>query len=151
MEEREPPSLAVRFAGPLVFIVGGIGALFWFGFSLSTLIISINGELVKFDKGAFYMLGVGLGLATLSFVLVYELWFGKSLTEQLTKVCTRLAFASIALLLLVPQVAHVLTDNYLKNRDFIVCHKASRQWLFVSEVIYVNGNLRCDKLTENGI
>ena len=96
-----------------------------------------------FDKGSFYLLGVGLGMATLAFVVVYEFWFGRPLTEQLTKVCNRLAVLSIVLLLIVPQAVHYLTDNYLLNRGYSVCSEGSSQWLFVSEILYVDNGQAC--------
>lgn len=148
MEDREPPSLTVRLAGPLVFIVGSIGALFWFGFSVFVLLENLNNEIVSFDKGAFYMLGVGLGSATLSFVLIYEFWHGKPLTKRLNILCTKLAFFSIILLLLTPQAIHLLTGNYLENRGLTLCEQASSQWLFVSEIVYVDDDSGCDGISK---
>ncbi len=151
MESRDTPSLAIRFAGPLIFIISAASALFWFGYRFFDLInqLDLTAGVLTFDKGAFYMLGVGLGLATLSFVLVYELWYGSHLTKRLTRICTRLAFVSILLLLVFPQAIHFLTDSYLENKGFFICEQASSQWLFVAEIVYVNGEHDCDQATRS--
>ncbi len=150
MENRDTPSLAIRFAGPLIFIISSTSALFWFGYRFFDLFNKLDStaEVLKFDKGAFYMLGVGLGLAILSFVLVYEFWHGNSLTKKLTKTCTWLALFSVLLLLFFPQAMHFWTDNYLEEKGFFICEQASSQWLFVTEIVYVSGEHDCDQATK---
>ena len=145
METTASPSWAIRFFGPVLFILGALAALSWFGYSTYTLVENLSSKSVMFDKGSFYLLGVGLGMATLAFVVVYEFWFGRPLTEQLTKVCNRLALLSIVLLLIVPQAVHYLTDNYLLNRGYSVCSEGSSQWLFVSEILYVENGRVCGR------
>jgi regulatory protein YycH of two-component signal transduction system YycFG len=41
-------------------------------------------DVVRFNKGAFYMFGAGIVLVVLSFVLMYEFWYGNPLTANLT-------------------------------------------------------------------
>ena len=103
---------------------------------------------VSFDKGAFYLLGVGFGLATLSFVLIYELWFGKTLPRDLANVCTRLAYVSIAILLVLPPIAHMLTEDYVEQRGLSVCEEASTQWLFARTILYLDSRHECRKIQE---
>lgn len=143
MKDRDPPSLAIRLLGPPLFIVGALATLFWFGSSAVDLLNNLGEKIVKVDKGSFYLFGVGFGLAILSFVLVFELWYGKPLNKKLTRVCAQMSVASIVALLVLPQVLHFAVDKYLISRGFSVCEKASQQWLFVSEIVYVDAADGC--------
>jgi hypothetical protein len=143
MEDQDPPSWAIRVFGPVLFLIGAIAALLWFGYSLYALVDSLSSKSIMLDKGSFYLLGVGLGMSTLAFVVVYEFWYGKHLTDKLTKVCNRLAYTSIALLLIVPQAFHYIADSYLTEKGYSVCVDGSSQWLFVSEILYVDNMQMC--------
>lgn len=143
MENKDSPSWVIRFIGPVFFILGALASLFWFAYSIDVLLNELSLETVMVDKGSFYMLGVGVGLATLAFVVVYEFWFNKTLSEKLTKVCNRLAVLSIVLLLLLPQVLHYITDSYLTKNGYTICAEESSQWLFVSEMLYVQNMQEC--------
>ena len=142
------PSIIIRLLGPLIFLAGAVSSLFWFGYSLTTLFANIDSEIVLFDKGACYLFGAGLGLSILTFVLVYEFWYGKPLSDKLSKMCTRLAFLSIVVLLVLPHVCHYITGNYLGSKGYIVCEKASTQWLFTKEIVYINETQDCGEIAK---
>ena len=146
MNDQDLPSLATRIVGPIVFLIGATAALFWFGYNLYILLANLNAGTVYFDKGAFYMLGVGMGMATLAFVLAYEFWYGKTLPTNITRLCSKLAYASILLLFITPHAMHFFTGSYLANRGLTVCEEASSQWLFVSEIFYISDERNCDKI-----
>ena len=82
MEDREKPSWAMRIFGPLLFIVGALGALVWFFYRIYSLLLGMSEDVVVVDKGSFYMLGVGVGLLALSIAGILETWFLKTLTKK---------------------------------------------------------------------
>ncbi len=145
MDNREPPSLAIRIFGPLLFLIGTVGTLGWFVYSLVFLYRNLNAEIVLIDKGLYYFLGTGLGLSVLTFVLIYELWYGKPLSRKLTKIFTYLALISIAILLVFPHTLHFLADSHLRKNGYSICSQASSQWLFVREIVYTQEKQECSE------
>jgi hypothetical protein len=147
MEERDRPSLGVRLVTPGVLIILALGALGWFAVNLIGIVEQLisKSDSIMLNKGLFYMLGVGLGLATLAFVVVYEYWLDKTLNETMTNICTKFGIASVVVMLLLPQAAHFLTDEYLIKRNYSVCESASRQWLLSREIVYVVDPTLCKK------
>lgn len=144
MENREKPSWGIRVFGPLIFIVGGLAALIWFFYRVFRLIHHGLSDIVVFDKGSFYMLGVGVGMSVLAAALVQEGWFDRVLTPKQTKYFTRLLVISLVLLVTIPHLVHFSADMVLKSEGYSVCEPASHQWLFVRDIVYISGATHCD-------
>lgn len=143
METRDPPSLLNKVMGPPIFLFSGLAALLWFFYRSAFLFQNISEPLILFDKGSYYMLGVGLGLLTLGVVVVIEFWGGKPITAKQNVIFTRLAMSAMVLLFVVPHGVHVLVDRYLTQQGYSVCEEASHQWLFVRDIVYVDKNTQC--------
>lgn len=147
MEDRDKASLPVRIITPFVLILMATGSIVWFfanAYDTSTQLVS-NAVIITFNKGIFYMLGVGMGLATLAFVLVQEYWLDKPLNTKLTKICTKLAITSVAVMLALPQLAHFVTNSHLTNKEYTVCESASHQWLLARRIVYTRNMDTCDQ------
>ena len=145
MEDREKPSWAIRIFAPLLFILGSTAALLWFFYRLIALFSGAQSDIIVFDKGSFYMLGVGIGMLILAIVTVQEGWLGRVLSKKQSTYLTRLAVISLAVLFVVPHFVHYLTDSYLSIRGYSVCEEASHQWLFVRDIVYVQESMECNE------
>lgn len=143
METRDPPSLLNRIITPPLLLVSGASAVLWFIYRAIVLYKSLSAPVVLFDKGSYYMLGVGIGLLSLAFVTITEFWGGKPITNKQNRMLTKLAISGVVLLFLVPHIAHFITDKYLEKHGYFVCEEASHQWLFVRDIVYVQPSIEC--------
>jgi len=149
MEGREKPSLGIRIFAPLIFISGSIAALLWFFYRIFNLFIATLSEIVVFDKGSFYMLGVGVGMLNLAIVTVQEGWLDKPLSKKQSAYLTRGAFIGIALIITVPHLVHYFANSYLLRQGYTVCEEASQQWLFVRDIVYIAESIECSTSLKN--
>ena len=149
MQDREKPSWFIRIFGPLIFIMGAIGALSWFFYRILSLFEGLTSDVVAFDKGSYYALGVGVGLLAIAFAGVQETWLGKPLTKKSTSIISKLAIAGVVLMLSVPHISHYALGSYLKKNGYAVCEEASHQWLFVRNIVYVQKMKECSKDMKN--
>lgn len=147
MESQIQPSLLNRIITPILFVLGGFSALYWFISSIYLLSISIGytDDIVLVNKGSFYLLGVGIGMLGLAFIVIWEQWLVKPLNKRITTIFSSLAIASITLLLVLPHAIHYLVDDYLIAKDYSVCEKASHQWLFVQDIVYIKDTMECSE------
>lgn len=95
MEGQEKPSLLNRIVTPILFLLGGLSALLWFIYRIYMLIKDSADDVVLIDRGSYYMLGVGIGMLDLAFMVIWEQWLVKPLTKRVTKIFSRLAVASV--------------------------------------------------------
>lgn len=143
MEDRVRPGITARIFAPLIFIVGAPVALSVFLFQGLQLIAHWTDEALLFDKGAFYLLGVGLGMLSLAIATVQEGWFDRTLSQKKSTLLTRLALVGMALIPIAPNVAHFVTNQMLTSDGYVVCEKASHQWRFVRDIVYVKSSVEC--------
>lgn len=146
MDDKAQPSLLNRIATPIVFLVGGLAALWWFIHKLYLLVSSRTDAIVLVDKGAYYMLGVSLGMLALALVIIWEQWLRKPLTGGITAAFSRTAIAAIVTLIAAPQLIHYAANSYLASRNYSVCEKASTKWLFVRSIAYMDESTECRNL-----
>lgn len=145
MEDREKPSWAIRIFGPLIFILGSLAALSWFFYRAYFIFSRALSEVVVFDKGSFYMLGVGVGMLALAMVAVLEGWLGQTLSKKQSVFLTRLAVAGVILIFTVPHFVQYVADDFLQGRGYSVCEEASHQWLFVRDIVYIQESITCSE------
>ncbi|MFL0796328.1 MAG: hypothetical protein K6L73_02415 [Cellvibrionaceae bacterium] len=100
-------------------------------------------EIEVFDKGSFYMLGVGVGMLILAIVTVQEGWLGKPLSKRQLAFLTKSAFVGIALIFTVPHLTHYSANKYFLEQGYKVCDDASHQWLFVRDIVYIKRSIEC--------
>ena len=150
MEDREKPSLLNRVLTPIIFLVGGLCASFWFIYRAYILFQS-RGDIVLLDKGSFYMLGVGLGMLALAFIVIWESWLLKPVGEKVRKAFSRLAIVSLVLLFALPHAIHYAADYRLKAKGYSICEAASHQWLFIRDIAYIKSSIECSAELKNKI
>lgn len=139
MDERVKPSLLVMIIAPLLFIFMAIGSFQWFMFevaSTASVIINVK-DIIYINKGVFYMLGISIGLSSLSFVLVSEFWFGVILNEVLNQLCTKLCVIGVLVMFIIPHILDYTIGYYLTKKGYDFCEKASSQWLHSKTTAYV--------------
>lgn len=143
METRDPPSLAVKILAPIFFGFGAASALFWFASRSRHLATQLNEPVIAFDKGSFYLLGIGLALAILCLVVTQEYWFGKGLSKRLNRILTKLTILSLAIMLLTPHAVHLGLARKLESRSYTLCEDASHRWLFAVTLVYASPTASC--------
>jgi len=143
MDGREMPSVGVRIFAPIIFIAGALAALLWFFYRAFDVFFGVLSELEVFDKGSFYMLGVGVGILILAIVTVQEGWLGKPLSKKQSAFLTKAAFVGIALMFTAPHLVHYFANDYFLKKGYSVCDEASRQWLFVRNIVYIQSSIEC--------
>jgi hypothetical protein len=149
MKGQEKPSLLNRIVTPILFLVGGLSALLWFIYRIYMLVKGSGDDIVLIDKGSYYMLGVGIGMLDLAFVVIWEQWLVKPLTQRVATIFSRLAVAGVVFLLALPHAIHYVAGEYLEDNGYSVCEKASHQWLFVRDIVYIQDSVECSaKLKE---
>jgi hypothetical protein len=141
MEDAVQPSKLTRVASVSVFAFCALGAIGWFLWSAMDLVSQLvsGSEVVAFDKGAVYMLGVGLGLALLTHAGVHEGILGRPMTKQFGRWMNIGAIGSIGVMLLFPHVFHAAVGQYLvKSQGYQVCEEASYRWLLYRRIFYTS-------------
>jgi len=148
MEDNQKPSLLRQYIGILVFILMSIGAFYGFGyFAIDTVeqLISHSSS-ISFDKGAFYLLGVGIGLGALVIGMIIEVWKKQPPSDRVAKRVMRTAILGLAIMFLFPQLVHYAIADYLAARDYGICQEASHQWLQARTIVYTDNPETCLQL-----
>ena len=151
MEKRDPPSLLNRIIGPPLFLLSGFFSALWFFYRVVFFFQNISAPIIVFDKGSYYMLGVGVGLLSLGLVIAIEFWGGKPITDAQNSVFSKLAIFGVVLLFVFPHISHFAADKYLKKNGYMVCREASHQWLFVRDIVYIQPSITCSDKLKNEI
>ena len=133
------PSKPMLYTGLVVFIGLAVAV---FGYFLQSVIELIQAlislpEVVSFDKGAFYMPGVFIGLVVLNFAIFYESILRQELTKKIASVCTQISIAAVIIIFVLPMLVHRSVENYMTENNYSVCSEASHQWLHSRTIVYV--------------
>lgn len=139
------PSKPMLYTGLIVFVGLAVAIFGYFLLSVSELIQALVSlpEVVSFDKGAFYMPGVFLGLVVLIFAAVYESILRKQLTKKIASIITKIAIAAVIITFVLPMVVHSSVENYMIEKNYSVCDEASHQWLHSRTIVYVRTRDKC--------
>ncbi|NMM42378.1 hypothetical protein [Pseudoalteromonas arctica] len=146
MVKLKKSSLKLQIPTALLFILISFFALGVFGYFTFTLIFSIlsESEIIRFDKGAMYMLGVGLTSGLLSFFMVYEI-LNKKVSASLNKKSIRPALIFLGSIFVVPQLAGLAVDYYVESVGYVYCKEQSSQWLQNQTLIFASNEYSCLK------
>ena len=119
--------------------------LIYFILSITDLlqILSSLPEVVSFDKGAFYLPGVFLGMSVLIFAIVYEAVLRKEATKKYASICTKIIIAALLIIFALPMIAHSGVENHLLQKKYSICSEASHQWLHSRTIVYVSSRDKC--------
>ncbi len=116
----------------------GLGALY---VAVDTTTFLIRGiynshDIIEFNKGAFYLYGVGLILLIFVVGIVYTNYLKKNISNHTNKIIGKVVLVCLVITFLLPQIIHYATANYLENRGYQVCETRSKQWLHVRTIVY---------------
>ena len=142
------PSKPMLYTGLVVFAGLAVAVFIYFLQSAIELIQALVSlpEVVSFDKGAFYMPGVFLGLVVLIFVAVYESVLRKELTKNISSVCTKTGIAAVLIIFILPMIVHSSVENHLLPKKYSICSEASHQWLHSRTIVYVSTQEKCKQV-----
>ena len=143
MKKGDSPSIIDRIGTPVFLLVLGASAMVWFIYRVFLLFSNGLSPIVIFDKGSYYMLGVGVGLLALAYMIIREFWLARPLTNRQSSFFSRLAILGVILTIVLPQLAHFAVDKYFTQHGYTVCKEASHQWLFVRDIVYVASSVEC--------
>src|SRR5690554_3354003 len=143
-------SILARLGGFLWFFAMTMACFVWFtwsGYNIVGLIFS-EAHVVYLDEGSLYMFGAGVGLASLTFAILYEGILRRKLTKTITKFIARSALVGIALMFTLPHLLHYLAGIYLAEKNYTVCDEQSYQWLVYRKIVYTNSQRTCELLSQ---
>ena len=150
MESSHQPSTLSRFFSFFVFSLLTISTLTWFGWSVFQLYAQLaeNGPVIVFDKGVFYLLGGGSGIAILTLYMFYEGVLKLPLTEKVAKILTNSLIVSVSVMFVLPHIVHYPVESYLEGRGYNICEQASYRWFAYRKIVYVSNFEACAELVE---
>lgn len=151
MEKGDSPSSIDLIGTPLFLFALGSGAIVWFIYRVFSLFCNGSSSIVTFDKGSYYMLGVGVGLLALAYMIIREFWLRRPLTNEQSSFFSRVAISGVILAFVFPHIAHYAVDKYLEDHGYTVCEEASHQWLFVRDIVYIQPTVQCSAKLKNEI
>lgn len=150
MGENATPSLKTKIIS-LVFLASlAVGSFLWFGISIVSLYHQLNFHeaIVAFDKGAIYMLGVGVALLLLIGGGVLQGFLGRELDAAAEKIFKWGIIVSLVLTLALPHLVHFWVDHSAKTQKYEVCSEAGYQWLMYRKIYYVDSRDSCSRLVK---
>ena len=150
MESSHQHSPLTMFCILLIFSLMALSTLTWFGWSVFQLYAQIaeNGPVIVFDKGVFYLLGGGSGIAILTLYMFYEGVLKLPLTEKVAKILTNSLIGSVSVMFVLPHIVHYPVESYLEGRGYTICEQASYRWFAYREIAYVSNSEACAELVE---
>lgn len=121
----------------VVFFIFSAGALLVFGFYTLQLVRGMisSADIVEFNKGAMYMLGVALSSGLLTAFMVHELRGGE-LSAAYNKKATQLALLFLGLIFIFPQATDYLVTSKLTGVDYVYCKDQSYRWLHSQNKVF---------------
>jgi hypothetical protein len=149
--EENPPMLPL-LVGCLLFSLMFLWSFWWFALNFSQLIeqFTSNASLIEFNKGAFYGLGAGIGLAVATYGMVHQNILKFSLDSRFfTKTIPAVMVSGVFISFLLPPIAHYSLEYILENRGYMICDLDSHQWRMYRTFYYVSDVDTCTNLIES--
>ncbi len=149
-EQKHP--LLPLFATCLTFFLSSLGSLWWFILNFSQLIEQVvsNANLIDFNKGSFYGLGCGIGIAALTYGILHQNVFKFSLESRFfNKTIPAIMVYGLFIMILLPHIAHYSIEYILEKRGYMICDTHSMQWPMYRSYYYVSDVDTCTKLIES--
>lgn len=130
----------------LLSALGGVG-LAWFGGHVIQLVSGLiqKDEIIRFDKGAIYMLGGGIVITALLAAAIPKVFFQKDLSKTIVDVLVRCLLAGFATMITLPHLVHLGVSATLKSQNYVVCHELGSRWLMHVTFVYANSPEMCEQ------
>jgi hypothetical protein len=137
MEEHTKTVTPAKCVTVIIFALFAICAFLAFGYYAFDVSISLisKKEIIEFNKGAMYMLGVGLGAGLLVIFMFHELT-GKKISNSYNRKATKFALISIGLIFVFPQLADYIVSTKVISMDYVFCKEKSNRWLHLQNKVY---------------
>lgn len=150
MYSEHNPSFSTRLLSVAFFAILTILSLVWFFISVTSLLsqFRLNESVIAFDKGSMYMLGVGIGLLSLTIGGLMQGIFGKVLTSKWESLFKRSLVVSIIVMVALPQLAQYSVDSYARKQHYDICNEATYKWFLYSKYYYTDNQIACNKLVK---
>lgn len=151
MGESATPSLKTKIISLTFFVILAAGSFLWFGISIVSLYHQLHFQeaIVAFDKGAIYMLGVGVGLLLLIGGGVLQGFLGREPGAAAEKIFKWGMVFSLTLTIALPQLVHYWVDHSAKTQKYEVCGEAGYQWLMYRKIYYADSRDSCSRLVKD--
>ncbi len=149
--EQKPPLLPL-FAGCLAFFLMAGWGLWSFVSHLIQLTEQVvsNANLIDFNKGSFYGLGLGIGLTALVYGMLHQNVFKFSLESRFfNKTIPAVMIYGLFIMILLPHIAHYSIEYILEKRGYMICDTHSMQWSMYRSYYYVSDVDTCTNLIES--
>lgn len=117
-----------------LFSLCSLLAFIYFSYEVSKSLL-LKEALIEFNKGAMYILGVGLGSGLLVIFMIHELT-GREISHSYNKKATRFAVMSLVLMFMFPVVADYIVSSKINRMGYVFCDTKSYQWLHVKNKVY---------------
>jgi len=151
IDKNPMPSVLIRYAGTLWFILMALGALVWFSisaFDLAQQLLTLP-AVITLNKGTLYLFGVGIGLGALCIAAVFQFWLEQPLSDRFSKIITAGAVSGLLITFILPHAVHYPVASYLEKHGYQVCPAASHQWLHSRRIVFVNDQSICIQPMQN--
>jgi len=141
------PTIWTLLGGIIVFSAMAIAALYFAIIVLLQLLSDLSNQraLITFDKGSFYLYGVGLCLLAVVFSIIYSKILKKEMTRSANVIFTWLFVGSLILTFALPQIVHTSMDSYMENNNYQICEDKSHRWLHAVTIVYGKNSACNDK------
>lgn len=148
MNETYPQKQTSKWTLPAIlfsFFVIGCAMFIWPLISLIGMLREISAEVqfITLDKGAYYLFGGGLFFLTLSIGTALSFKYKERVATRFVKYFGILLVLSPLMAFVLPQIVHLVTEEYLFDRHYSICEAKSTQWLHVRTIVYTK-TLPCD-------
>ncbi len=141
-----------RYITVFLFSLFSISTLLAFGYyAFNTFLDFLYAKnIIEFNKGAMYMLGVGLSAGLLVMFMIHELQ-GKEISGTYNKKATRLAFIFIGIVFIFPQIVDYVVSYKIKNLGYVYCQNQSYRWLHAQNKVFGTNLVVCEQFEANEI
>jgi len=142
-------SKPMLYAGLGALIIMTMIGISYFTYAVFTLgkDLSNHSDNISFNKGAFYLLGASIGLASIVFAGIYESGLGHTLSKALGSTITKVALAGLIIMLVLPHVTHYFVSSAVESDGYSICDAASHQWLYSKTIVFTRNEEACRLLT----
>ena len=136
--------------GTVMFLILSVFGFFLFYVGMSDLVIGFqqNNEVIYFDKGAMYGLGVGISLFVFFIVVIHEGILQRSLSEKKAVIFTRIMIVGLVISFILPQVAYFVVSEIIDDIHYLECDVPTNAWPVYKTLVYTDTEQTCLRLIE---
>ncbi len=129
----------------ILMLLGGFWAIYYFSVELTEMLEGINSKhsIISIDKGAFYLLGAGIGIIATVAIIVLSRYYKQQIPKKIRTASVFTLIFSIPLAFILPHFIAYPTEKKLESMGYEYCPDMSTQWLHDVTSVYVNDMKLC--------